>query len=62
MSEYNCNKCGDTGSVRVHSHEDYGISFECEYCQDCELGQSLIQDEQKAWQEIEYLDDPIADE
>lgn len=32
---YDCETCGDTGSVRVHSWEDYGVSFECESCPDC---------------------------
>lgn len=29
-----CAKCNDTGSVRVHGAEDYGVSFESEDC-DC---------------------------
>ena len=33
--EPECKTCGDTRSVRVHSHEDYGVSFECESCPDC---------------------------
>ena len=32
---YDCERCGDTGSIRVHSYEDYGISFECESCPEC---------------------------
>lgn len=30
-----CEDCGGTGSVRVHSHEDYGISYESEECASC---------------------------
>jgi hypothetical protein len=37
-----CVHCGDTGSVRVYSHEDYGVSFESEYCESCDYGRSLI--------------------
>lgn len=44
-----CAACGDTGSVRVYSHEDYGVSFECEYCEECDYGRSLIAADQAAW-------------
>jgi hypothetical protein len=30
-----CKTCADTRLVRVHSHEDYGVSFESEWCPDC---------------------------
>lgn len=30
-----CEKCGGSGSVRVHGHEDYGVSFESEECEAC---------------------------
>jgi DnaJ-class molecular chaperone len=35
LIEHACEDCGGTGSVRVHSHEDYGVSFECEGCEPC---------------------------
>lgn len=41
-----CEDCGDTGSVRVHSHEDYGVSFESELCSACRYGRALIAAEQ----------------
>jgi hypothetical protein len=34
-------RCGGTGLVRVHSHEDYGVSFESEAC-DCLVGRGRI--------------------
>lgn len=36
-----CDRCGDTGLVRVHSHEDYGVSFESEAC-DCPAGLAQV--------------------
>jgi hypothetical protein len=51
QSERVCEHCGDTGSVRVHSHEDYGVSFECEYCEHCDLGRGLIAAERVAYEQ-----------
>jgi len=31
-----CPVCHGKGSLRVHSPEDYGISFECEGCEACD--------------------------
>ncbi len=36
-----CSRCGDTGLVRVHGPEDYGVSFESEAC-DCPIGEALV--------------------
>lgn len=30
-----CERCGGSGSMRVHAAEDYGVSFECEDCEAC---------------------------
>lgn len=49
----NCDKCGDTGSVRCYGAEDYGVSFECEYCESCPLGLSLIAADAEAWNDDE---------
>lgn len=41
-----CASCAGTGLVRVHGAEDYGVSFESEYCEDCDYGRALIRIEQ----------------
>jgi hypothetical protein len=40
-----CESCADTGLVRVNGAEDYGISFESEYCDRCRYGRALIAEE-----------------
>jgi DnaJ-class molecular chaperone len=37
-----CEVCNGIGSIRVHSHEDYGVSFECDECNDC-LGAGTVE-------------------
>jgi hypothetical protein len=41
-----CQACGDTGFVRVHSPEDYGVSFESEGCEACRFGRALTASEE----------------
>lgn len=58
-SEPRCEFCGDTGLVRIQSHEDYGVSFESETCEACDYGQALIAaDEAEA--EVERLRERLA--
>jgi len=44
----NCPHCGDTGLVRVHGYEDYGVSFESEACEHCPAGFAQLEPEERA--------------
>lgn len=55
-SNLTCEHCGDTGSVRVHGAEDYGVSFESEYCERCAYGLSLIAADMCLWDGHEWVD------
>lgn len=42
-----CGECGDTGLVRVHGPEDYGVSFESEVCEHCAAGLRHLEPEER---------------
>ena len=54
-----CEHCGDTGSVRVHGSQDYGVSFESELCDKCDYGRGLIDADTCIWEGHDWktLDD-----
>lgn len=41
-----CERCNNTGLVVAHGAEDYGVSFESEYCEACDYGQALTRIDQ----------------
>jgi hypothetical protein len=45
-----CEHCDDTGSVRSPGAEDYGVSFESEYCDYCRYGKALIALDAAEWE------------
>ena len=60
--QISCERCGDTGLVRVHSHEDYGVSFESEACEHCPAGLEHLdplERAERAEAEVERLRDKL---